>query len=216
MTIARPDRRLAQVIEVIGRNKAPVEEVGRTIKELDVQKRRLKLPAPVPFEPPSPKEKAAAKQLARALERVEWILGLDLLEPDTTPVLLEDRRRTRRVPRRRREPNREPSDLEMALDRMLGGKARDDFNQWQKELLVWRERVQAFATYPLGPPKPSATRFVEKHLAAAAAASLLDRIGLRVTVTRHKSTFCRLAAVLYGNKRADLFHQCRAVLKKRN
>jgi hypothetical protein len=50
-----------------------------------------------------------------------------------------------------------------------------------------------------------------KRYAAKAAARLLKRHGLPVHVTR-KGAYCRLAAVLYGDKDADMFEQCRSVL----
>jgi hypothetical protein len=62
----------------------------------------------------------------------------------------------------------------------------------------------------LGKPKPNAD---EKRLAADAALHLLKIHGIDSTTTK-TGAFCKLAAVLYGDKSADLQHQCRAVLSR--
>lgn len=49
-----------------------------------------------------------------------------------------------------------------------------------------------------------------KRFAAEAAAKLLSAQGLPVRATR-RGPFCRLAAILYGDPSADLFHHCRQV-----
>ena len=64
----------------------------------------------------------------------------------------------------------------------------------------------------LGKPKRSA---VAKRVAAEEAALLLERAGIPLAL-RRGGKFCRLAAVLYGDERADLFHHCAAVKKNRN
>lgn len=51
----------------------------------------------------------------------------------------------------------------------------------------------------------------EKRNAAEAALHLCSEFGIEPTITR-TGTFCRLAAVLYGDKRADLQKHCIAVL----
>jgi hypothetical protein len=62
----------------------------------------------------------------------------------------------------------------------------------------------------LGRPKPNSD---EKHFAAEAALHLLKIHCIRPTTTK-KGAFCKLAAVLYGDKTADLQYHCRAVLSR--
>ena len=62
----------------------------------------------------------------------------------------------------------------------------------------------------LGKPKPNA---YEKRQAAEAALHLLKMHGIDSTTTK-TGAFCKLAAVLYGDKSADLQHHCRAVLSR--
>jgi hypothetical protein len=54
-----------------------------------------------------------------------------------------------------------------------------------------------------------------KHIAALEAALLFERYGIPLTTTRG-GKFCRLAAALYGDEDADLFHHCCAVKVDRN
>jgi hypothetical protein len=66
-------------------------------------------------------------------------------------------------------------------------------------------------------PTPDA---YEKRLATTAATYLCDTFGIPLTATRKTwntkaSTFCRLAAVLYGDATADLQHYCLEVVQKR-
>ena len=107
-------------------------------------------------------------------------------------------------------------DVRQLLDRMMF-----DFDGWLGDLKQFRKDVEEIAVLALGQPKPSAGRFTRKHKAVAAAAKLLEAHGLRLTatqrtLTRQASLFCRVAAVLYGDERADPYHQCRAFLKARN
>ena len=62
----------------------------------------------------------------------------------------------------------------------------------------------------LGKPKPDA---YEKRLAAEAALHLLTMHDTYPTTTK-AGQFCKLAAVLYGDQRADLQHHCRAALSQ--
>ena len=62
----------------------------------------------------------------------------------------------------------------------------------------------------LGKPKPNAD---EKRLAAEAALHLLKMHNIDPTTTK-KGAFCKLAAVLYGDDKADLQHHCRAALNQ--
>jgi hypothetical protein len=64
----------------------------------------------------------------------------------------------------------------------------------------------------LDKPRPSAE---EKRLASWAALFLFETCSM-TPVTTKGSKFCRLAAVLYGDPRADLQHHCRHVFAERN
>jgi hypothetical protein len=72
------------------------------------------------------------------------------------------------------------------------------------QLLKWIS--ESWEKSKLGKPKPNAD---EKRLAAEAALHLLKMHGIGPTTT---GAFCKLAAVLYGDKSADLQHHCRAAL----
>jgi hypothetical protein len=61
----------------------------------------------------------------------------------------------------------------------------------------------------LGKPKPDA---FEKRLAAGAAFHLIKMHDIGPTTTK-TGAFCKLAAVLYGDKTADLQHHCREALR---
>ena len=60
-------------------------------------------------------------------------------------------------------------------------------------------------------PRPHAD---DKRLAACMALRLLKKEGQSPTTTKTR-TFCRLAAVLYGDEAADLHHHCRVVLRRK-
>ena len=62
----------------------------------------------------------------------------------------------------------------------------------------------------LGKPKPDA---YEKRLAAEAALGLLKTHDIDPTTTK-TGVFCKLAAVLYGDKSEDLQYHCRAALSQ--
>jgi len=62
----------------------------------------------------------------------------------------------------------------------------------------------------LGQPKPDA---YEKRLAAGAALHLMQMHDMAPTTTK-AGAFCKLAAVLYGDKAADLQHYCREALRQ--
>jgi hypothetical protein len=76
------------------------------------------------------------------------------------------------------------------------------------ELLNWI--CEAYEKSKLGKPKPNAD---EKRLAAEAALQLLKMHGIAPTTTK-TGAFCKLAAVLYGDKDADLQHHCRRSLSR--
>jgi hypothetical protein len=65
---------------------------------------------------------------------------------------------------------------------------------------------------PSGQPKRAATK---QRLAAREARGLLMRYGHKVSVTRG-GKWCELAAILYGDEMADLYHHCCAAKKDRN
>ena len=52
-----------------------------------------------------------------------------------------------------------------------------------------------------------------KWFAARVAYQLMHDHGLPINAER-KGKFCKLAAILYGEPKADLYHQCGAVLSK--
>ncbi len=76
------------------------------------------------------------------------------------------------------------------------------------ELLNWI--CEVWEKSKLGKPKPNAE---EKRLAAEAALGLLKMHDIDPTTTK-TGVFCKLAAVLYGDKSADLQHHCRAALSR--
>jgi hypothetical protein len=73
-------------------------------------------------------------------------------------------------------------------------------------LLKWIS--ESWEKSKLGKPKPDA---YEKRLAAKAALHLLKMHDIDPTTTK-AGAFCKLAAVLYGDKSAYLQHHCRAAL----
>jgi hypothetical protein len=94
-----------------------------------------------------------------------------------------------------------------------------EYEEWLVDLKRFRKGLEEIADLKLGQPKPSTARSDLQREAAAAAAQLLEKHGLRPTATRKTSkqqvsVFCRLAAVLYGDPRADLYHHCRTHIKK--
>jgi hypothetical protein len=97
-------------------------------------------------------------------------------------------------------------------DRHLEAFVRDYFAA--SELQSLRAHCEALAKFP-HPPNRRGRGDDAKRLAAAEAAILLDRHGLPLTVGRG-SLFCKLAAVLYGEARADFFHYCTSAKKARN
>ncbi len=184
------DRRVARLIAIIGREKAQVDMIKQAVRELEKEKRHDELLGLRGdwYKPSTTKEKKAAKSLVLAFEKFEKLL---------------DRR-----------------DMDVVFRRTLHGESeRNEFAEWKAKLSHWRDCVQAFAKWPLGQPKPSKAKFVRKHKAAEVAAALLDSHGLKPTVTyrpsnRTMSTFCRVAAVLYGDEKENLSHQCRSISKR--
>lgn len=75
----------------------------------------------------------------------------------------------------------------------------------------WKRHCEKLAKTLPRKPAPNADA---KRLAAAYALNLLRKYDKHVATTKG-SNFCRLAALLYGDPKADLQHQCRAVLPER-
>jgi hypothetical protein len=83
--------------------------------------------------------------------------------------------------------------------------------QWLNELARLQAAADAVAHSAL--PKPTKADVRKRH-AVASAAALMEERGLALAVTRG-GKFERLAAVLFGDERADLFHYC-ATFKRKN
>lgn len=87
----------------------------------------------------------------------------------------------------------------------------DDHEHLLRHLMLLNWICERGEKSKLGKPKPDA---FEKRLATEAALYLLKTHGIKPTTTK-TNKFCRLAAVLYGNKSADLQHQCRKLSDER-
>ena len=83
----------------------------------------------------------------------------------------------------------------------------DTYDLWQA--------AKAAASKKLGPSRPVKAQHIE---AANAAYRLLERHDLPVTVSkrRGRDRFLRLAALLSGDERANLYHACRRVKADQN
>jgi hypothetical protein len=205
------DRRLAKIVAIIGRDKANVEFIEEKLLYFD-RKRRFEIWSPYPPGPQNKREKLIASSFAGAIGKLEKRFNnLD------------------EALKNLRHPRHADATLESAvLHRALGV----DLDQWKAQLTDWRKRLDYFSgkprpktkgallddptTWPLGPPKPSAPRFVRKHDAVKTAAEILDGHGLRLTATRKSDTgkgslFCQVAAIVSSDR--DLYHQCRQFLK---
>lgn len=201
--LASIGQRVAGVVAIIGRDKARVDIIKEAIRALDARQRPNTELWPWPPMPLNKRDKTIARSLGLAIGKLEKRLR----HPDTPGVLL----------------------------RATYGE-HNVFLEWQAQLKHWRERFEAFGgkaqrepndfenspkTWPLGRRNRSADRLVRKHSAAAMAAEILESHGLRPTATQKSHTkkasvFCRIAAVLYGDPRADLYHQCRGFIETRN
>jgi hypothetical protein len=195
------------VVALIGRGRARVDEIDHAIVERDDD--QLSGGEPWPPWPLNKHDKKIAQSLGRAVGRLEK----QLQRSDALGV------------------------VERALLHVYF-----EFDEWQAQLKYWRKCFEAFAGEPqedgvtqfpniprnlpnipryrpLGPPRPSAERFVRKRSAVATAAEILQVHGLRPTATqksatRNASLFCRVAAAVYGDPRADLYHQCRIYIEE--
>src|SRR5262249_36510496 len=73
----------------------------------------------------------------------------------------------------------------------------------------WIRQCDKLAKTPSGQPKKSSD---PKLRAAKEALYLMHKYGAHVATTKG-SNFCRLAAILYGDEKADMQHWCRRALK---
>ena len=80
--------------------------------------------------------------------------------------------------------------------------------KFRAEVERWVSVYEAKLKKPARKPKRSA---IDKQLAAEAAVYLCDEFGVKPSATR-TGPYCRLAAVLYGDKQADLQKHCQRVL----
>jgi hypothetical protein len=196
--VATTDRRVAEVVAIIGRDKARVEEIEHAIHHLDSKQQAWQWPP----RPQNKRDQLIARSYGRAFARLEKQL---------------ERRNDAGV-----------------LGRVLY--REEGFDEWRAKLKYWRECFEVFGgkpqfagslfnhedlTWRLGRPKPSAEKFRRKHDAVAAAASILASHRLPLTATPKSSSteasvFCRVAAVLFGDPRANLYHQCRVFIESRN
>jgi hypothetical protein len=79
--------------------------------------------------------------------------------------------------------------------------------EWLEELSRVKQAAEACANFPLRNAGPFNAH---KARATRTAADLLHKHGIKLTKTR-RGKFERLAAVLYGDEHADLFHYCTAL-----
>jgi hypothetical protein len=85
-----------------------------------------------------------------------------------------------------------------------------DHEHLLRHLTLLNAICESWERSKLGKPKPNA---YEKRLAAEAALHLLKMHDIDPTTTK-TGAFCKLAAVLYGDKSDDLQHHCRAALSQ--
>jgi hypothetical protein len=108
--------------------------------------------------------------------------------------------------------------LQKALDRLQERLADPDLHKslrpggrWPKlkRLRAWRERAAAVRDQAKG--KPLNVDMMLRMSAAESAYILLKRFNKKTAMTKG-STFCRLAALLYGKPKANLQNACRKVI----
>ena len=116
-------------------------------------------------------------------------------------------------------------------------RSREQFAEFELQLKYWRECFEGWggkqrnskkgksapkqgrqgSLFP-GPGYPSVEQLVKRD-AAETAYQLFISHGLRPTATQQSektkaSDYCRVAALLYGDKHADLYHQCRKIKER--
>jgi hypothetical protein len=90
-------------------------------------------------------------------------------------------------------------------------KERFDHDHLLRHLKLLHAICESWEKSKLGKPKPDA---YEKRLAASAALYLLKLHKIDPTTTK-TGAFCKLAAVLYGDKTDNLQYHCRTALRQR-
>jgi hypothetical protein len=103
-----------------------------------------------------------------------------------------------------------PSPLPVSAPQLGIDKEWFDHRHLLRHLQLLHAICESWENSKLGKPKPSA---YEKRLAAEAALHLLKMHDIDPTTTK-TGAFCKLAAVLYGDKSDDLQHHCRAALSQ--
>jgi hypothetical protein len=103
-----------------------------------------------------------------------------------------------------------PSPLPVSAPQLGIDKEWFDHGHLLRHLKLLHAICESWDNSKLGKPKPSA---YEKRLAAEAALHLLKMHDIDPTTTK-TGAFCKLAAVLYGDKNDDLQHHCRAALSQ--
>jgi hypothetical protein len=103
-----------------------------------------------------------------------------------------------------------PSPLPVSAPQLGIDKEWFDHGHLLRHLKLLHAICESWENSKLGKPKPSA---YEKRLAAEAALHLLKMHDIDPTTTK-TGAFCKLAAVLYGDKNDDLQHHCRAALSQ--
>ena len=230
------DQRVADVVAIIGRDKARPDFIKEEIEGFESQLRQQQLrrsreeqdiklygaPESV-FGPWNPADKKTAKKIAAAFQKLENKLALQTLE-NRLAAFYEGK-----------PFDAIPSDDAKSKDKLKAAQliyrairhVRDNsFYEWINQLKDWRKYFETWAGKgepsvlwgkPFALPKGRQTQEdIRKQGAAAAAARILDSHGLRRAVTppkqseRKASVFCRVAAAVYGNKRANLYQACRA------
>jgi hypothetical protein len=198
--------RIADVIAIIGPDKARVTEIEQAVRELAATKRNLKLLGPPMglYRPLNKADKTMAKSIGLAIKRLEQTL--------------------------------DGANVGQLIDRATYTASGDFYEwkaqlkYWRECFEVFGGVAQAepeglFESpkrpWPLakGPKAKTTEKYASRHRAVEAAARLLASHGLpltasRETDTRPASVFCRVAAALTDNKGANLEHECRAFIRK--
>ena len=105
---------------------------------------------------------------------------------------------------------RAPPLLQVSVPQLGIDKEVFDHEHLLRHLKLLSAISESWEKSKLGRPKPDA---YEKRLAAEAALHLLKTHDIDPTTTK-TGAFCKLAAMLYGDKSADLQHHCRAALNR--
>jgi hypothetical protein len=105
---------------------------------------------------------------------------------------------------------RAPSPLPVSAPQLGIDKEWFDHEHLLRHLKLLHLICEGWEKSKLGKPKPNA---YEKRLAAEAALGLLKMHDMDPTTTK-AGIFCKLAAVLYGDKSEDLQYHCRAALSQ--